>query len=49
MDDTSVDQAFALDLTLHPDYKAGVHPYVVIFGTAHVISQLEFGRSSMDV
>lgn len=49
MDDTAIFQALSLDLTLHPDNEAGIHPDIVIFGAAHVICQLQFGWSAMDV
>ena len=29
--------------------ELGVHPYVVILGAAHVVSQLQFGWSTMNV
>ena len=49
MDDTAIFQTLSLDLSLHPDDKAGVHPDIVILCAAHVICQLQFGWSAMDV
>lgn len=49
MDDTTIDKALSLDLTLHPDNEAGVHSHIVVLRAAHVICQLQLGRSAMDV
>jgi hypothetical protein len=49
MDDTAIFQALSLDLTLHPDNKTSVHPDIVILCAAHVICQLQFRRSAMDM
>ena len=49
MDNTTVDEAFALDLILHPDYKTGVHADIFIFCPSHVISQLKLGWSAVDM
>lgn len=34
---------------LHPHDEAGVHPYVLVLGTAGVVGELQFGRRAMYV
>ncbi len=49
MHDAAVGPIIALDLTLHANDEAGVHPNVVVLGASDLVGKLQLRGGAMDV